>query len=387
MKMLDYFNEQQINRFYGNIQKYKTPFILCNLDIIKRNYYQIVDNMDVKVYYAVKANPQKQVILLLKQLGSNFDIASRYQLDKVIGYGIDVQRISYGNTIKKVQDIKYFYQSGVRLYVTDSIQDVGNIVKYAPESRVFCRMLIDSEIGGAQWPLSMKFGCEREMVKQIFRVAKQGGLQTYGISFHVGSQQRKQQAWYLALLQVKKVFQQLEEQGIKLSMINIGGGIPINYQNCVNGTEYYLQKIKGYLDQIFGKQRDIQILIQPGRSMVGNSGITVTQVINVTNKVDGGQKWLFTDAGVFNGFIQTLEQSIKYPCFIYKKQEYQNGQEYIIAGPTCDSMDILYRKNKIQLSNECRSGDKMIWCSTGAYTKSYASIQFNGFPSIPLYFV
>ena len=170
-------------------------------------------------------------------------------------------------------------------------------------------------------------------------------------------------------------------------MINIGGGIPINYQNCVNGTEYYLQKIKGYLDQIFGKQRDIQILIQPGRSMVGNSGITVTQVINVTNKVEGGQKWLFTDAGVFNGFIQTLEQSIKYPCFIYNKQEYQNGQEYIIAGPTCDSMDILYRKNKIQLSNECRSGDKMIWCSTGAYTKSYASIQFNGFPSIPLYFV
>lgn len=341
--------------------------------------------MDVKVYYAVKANPQKQVILLLKQLGSNFDIASRYQLDKVLGYGIDAQRISYGNTIKKIQDIKYFYQKGVRLYVTDSIQDIKNIAQYAPGSKIFCRLLIDQGLGGAQWPLSMKFGCSIDMAKQIFRIAKQSGLQTYGVSFHVGSQQRNVEAWYFAFLQVKNLFQQLKGYGIQLKMINIGGGIPINYQSCVQGTKYYLEQIKEYIGKIF--DNDIQILIQPGRSMVGNSGITVTQVINVTKKRIDGQKWLFTDAGIFNGFIQALEQSIKYPCFIYGKQEYQKGQKYIIAGPTCDSMDILYKNNKIQLSNDCKVGDKMIWCSTGAYTKSYASIQFNGFPSIPLYFV
>lgn len=384
MKIQNYYTNQELNKFFKVIENYKTPFILCNLDIIKKNYYDIINNINCKVYYAVKANPSNQIISMLNNLGSYFDIASKYQLDQVLNLGISPDKISYGNTIKKVEDIKYFYDKGVRLFVTDSLSDIKNISKYAPNSKIFVRILIDPGVGGAEWPLSRKFGCSIDMAIDILKYAKNNNLIPYGVSFHVGSQQRNEYAWYFALLEVQTLFKKLKIYNIDLSMINLGGGLPINYKELADSTEFYLSKIKNFINKLF--EKDIQILIEPGRSLVGNSAITVTEIINIAQKETNGDNWLFIDGGVFNGFIETLDESIKYPCFAYKNNDLYDTQ-YIIGGPTCDSMDILYRTNKITLPSSCVNGNKLIWCSTGAYTRSYASIAFNGFPAIPIYFV
>lgn len=387
MQITDYFTLEQITKFYNNINRYKTPFILCNLDIIKKNYLNLLKYFsNAKIYYALKANPSNQIVNLLKQLGSNFDIASKYQLDQVLSLGILPENISYGNTIKKQEDIQYFYSKGIRLFVTDSLQDIQNIAKNAPNSKVFCRILL-SNCDGADWPLSKKFGCSKQMAIQILKYAHQNNLTAYGISFHVGSQQKNIINWKSALLEVKQIFDQLETYNIKLNMINLGGGLPIYYQDQIETQQTYLLSIKQYINQIFDRQ--LEIIFEPGRSLVGNCGITVTQVINKTNKsIDTSlKKWIFIDAGVFNGFIQTLGESIKYPVFCYKKENFQDLQNYIIAGPTCDSMDILYEDTPIYLPKEIEIKDKLIWCQTGAYTRSYASIYFNGFPSIPIYFI
>lgn len=385
MKITDYYTPEELNKFYSVIDKYETPFILCNLDIVQKNYYEIINNINAKVYYAIKANPSKQIITLLHTLGCNFDIASKYELDQVLSLNISPAKISYGNTIKKVKDIQYFYDKGVRLFVTDSLEDIKNIAQYAPGSKVFCRILIDPGVGGAEWPLSTKFGCSINMAIQILKYANEHNLIPYGISFHVGSQQRNQAAWYFALLHVKDIFDKLKQENLSLSMINIGGGLPINYKELANQTSFYLNKINEYINTLFSQ--NIEILIEPGRSLVGNCGITVTEVINKTTKdINSTDNWVFIDAGVFNGFIETLNESIKYPCFVLQNDS-QDMTEYTIGGPTCDSMDILYRNTKVTLPTALCTGDTLLWLSTGAYTRTYSSIEFNGFPTIPLYII
>ena len=170
-----------------------------------------------RIYYAVKANPATEVLELLRDLGSCFDIASRYELDRVLSLGIEPERVSYGNTIKKPADIRYFYEKGVRLFATDSEADLRNIAKEAPGARVFCRILTEGS-ETADWPLSRKFGCHPDMAIDLVLLARELGLQPWGISFHVGSQQRDIGAWDSAIAKVRYIFDYLEGEGLKLSM-------------------------------------------------------------------------------------------------------------------------------------------------------------------------
>lgn len=156
----------------------------------------------------------------LRDLGSCFDIASRYELDRVLSLGIEPERVSYGNTIKKPADIRYFYEKGVRLFATDSEADLRNIAKEAPGARVFCRILTEGS-ETADWPLSRKFGCHPDMAIDLVLLARELGLQPWGISFHVGSQQRDIGAWDSAIAKVRYIFDYLEGEGLKLSMINM----------------------------------------------------------------------------------------------------------------------------------------------------------------------
>ena len=122
-------------------KSHPSPFLVVNLNIIKRKYEELLAHFPfAKIYYAVKANPAPEVIELLRDLGSHFDIASRYELDRVLSLGVTPDRISYGNTIKKPSDIRYFHEKGVSLFATDSEADLRNIAKEAPGSRVFCRI-------------------------------------------------------------------------------------------------------------------------------------------------------------------------------------------------------------------------------------------------------
>ncbi len=124
-----------------------------------------------KVYYAVKANPAIEITELLRDKGSNFDIASIYELDKVMSAGVAAERISYGNTIKKARDIRYFFEKGVRLFATDSEADLRNIAKAAPGAKIYVRILTEGS-NSADWPLSRKFGCQSDMAMDLLILAK-----------------------------------------------------------------------------------------------------------------------------------------------------------------------------------------------------------------------
>jgi ornithine decarboxylase len=297
----------------------------------------------------------------------------------VLALGVSPERLSYGNTIKKLRDIAHFYEKGVRMFATDSKEDLKNIASAAPGSKIYVRILVENSVT-ADWPLSRKFGCHPDMAYDLLILARDLGLVPYGISFHVGSQQRDIGQWDDAIAKTKYLFSSLEEdEGIRLSMINMGGGFPAAYTTPTNDLSEYATEIQRYLIDDFGDDLP-KIILEPGRSLVGNAGILMTEVVLISRKNNTAlNRWVYLDAGKFNGLIETLDESIKYPIITSKDAPGGKEAEVILAGPTCDSMDILYEDYKYRLPVDLKVGDKLYFLSTGAYTASYASVGFNGF--------
>ncbi|MGX5220768.1 type III PLP-dependent enzyme [Pseudomonas segetis] len=381
----DYYAPATFQKMKAFADKQETPFVVIDTQIISKAYDDLSAGFEfAKIYYAVKANPAVEIIQLLKDKGSNFDIASIYELDKVMACGVSADRISYGNTIKKAKDIRYFYEKGVRMYSTDSEADLRNIAKAAPGSKVYVRILTEGSTS-ADWPLSRKFGCQTDMALDLLILAKQLGLDPYGISFHVGSQQRDIDVWDAAIAKVKVIFERLkEEDGIVLRMINMGGGFPANYIQRTNSLETYAEEIIRFLKDDFGDDLP-EIILEPGRSLISNAGILVSEVVLVSRKSRTAvERWVFTDVGKFSGLIETMDEAIKFPIWTEKNGEME---EVVIAGPTCDSADIMYENYKYGLPLNLASGDRLYWLSTGAYTTSYSAVEFNGFPPLKAFYL
>ena len=223
-----YMKLERFERFRRFAETQESPLLIVDLDIIKEKYQELVGGFpNLQVYYAMKANPMDEVILLLDSLGSNFDVASVFELDQLLRLGISPERMSFGNTIKKARDIRYFYEKGVKLYVTDSKNDLLNIAENAPGSKVYYRLLTEGT--GADWPLTRKFGAHPDVIYNLILKTPKLGLIPWGVSFHVGSQQRDIGQWDDAIARTKYLYDAVLEEGIELQMINLGGGYPASY--------------------------------------------------------------------------------------------------------------------------------------------------------------
>ena len=381
----DYYDSETFNRIQEFAKDKATPFVVIDTNIIAKQYDDMVNNFPfASVYYAVKANPAKEILSLLRDKGSNFDIASIYELDMVTNVGVTTDRVSYGNTIKKRQDVRAFYERGVRMYASDSEADLRMLAEEAPGSRVYLRILTEGT-HTADWPLSRKFGCQNEMAYELLVLAKELGLVPYGISFHVGSQQRDIGAWDSAIGKVKGIFDRLrEEHDIHLKMINLGGGFPANYIDKTNTLAMYAEQIKHFLQEDFGDDLP-EIILEPGRSLISNAGVLVSEVVLISKKsYTALERWVFTDVGKFSGLIETMDEAIKFPIYTEKQGELD---KCVIAGPTCDSADIMYEHYSYGLPNDLAIGDRMYWLTAGAYTTTYSAVCFNGFPPLKDYYL
>ncbi|MFH1153996.1 MAG: type III PLP-dependent enzyme [Pseudomonadota bacterium] len=385
IKLEEYMNPKTFKKIMTFSENKETPFLVIDTATVTRHLEKLVHSFPyASIYYAVKANPAVEILALLKDKDINFDIASTYELDRVLSTGISPDRLCFGNTIKKSKDIRYFYDKGVRMYATDSEADIRNIAKAAPGSRIYVRILTEGTFT-ADWPLSRKFGCQSDMAMDLIILSKHLDLIPYGISFHVGSQQRDIGAWDAAIGKVKVIFERLKkEDGIELQMINLGGGFPANYLTKTNDLELYAQEITRFLKESFGENLP-KIILEPGRSLLGNAGVLVSEVVLISRKSRTAlNRWVYTDVGKFSGLAETWFESIKYPIYTGRNGEVE---EAIIAGPTCDSADIMYEDFKYKLPLNLAVSDRLYWLSTGAYTSTYSSIEFNGFPPLRSYFI
>lgn len=352
------------------------PRLIIDLDVVRDNYIGFTKAMpDSRVFYAVKANPAPEILELLTKLGSCFDCASIGEIEMVLAAGATADRISFGNTIKKERDIARAYERGVKLFAVDCEAEVEKIARAAPGSKVFCRILCDG--ADAEWPLSRKFGCVPEMAPRVLELAHRLGLVAHGVSFHVGSQQRNPLVWNTALASAAAIFREMAERGITLSMVNLGGGFPTKYLKDIPAVQAYGRAILDALRAHFGN-RIPETIIEPGRGMVGNAGIIETEVVLISKKSDDPSdiRWVYLDIGKFHGLAETMDEAIRYP--IVTEHDGDEKIPCVLAGPTCDSVDVMYEKDPYWLPFSLEIGDKVLIEGTGAYTTTYSSQNFNG---------
>lgn len=378
---------ERIRNFLDNLP-HDGPVMVLDLDVVRDNFLSFARAMpDTRVFYAVKANPAPEILSLLAELGSCFDCASIPEIEMAMAAGATPDRISFGNTIKKEGDIARAYALGVRLFAFDAQGELEKIARAAPGSQVFCRILCDG--AGAEWPLSRKFGCEPELAEGLMENAHRLGLRAHGISFHPGSQQTDLAAWDRALSVVGGIFRRLAEKGIYLRMVNLGGGFPARYLKDVPVMSAYAQAIHRAIADHFGN-RPPETIIEPGRGMVGSAGMIRSEVVLISrkaldDKAEDNPRWVYLDIGKFGGLAETMEEAIRYP--LRSRHDGDAVEPAIIAGPTCDSADVLYEKTLYPLPVSLEIGDQILIEAAGAYTTTYASVAFNGFAPLKSYVI
>lgn len=362
----------------------ETPCLVVDLDIVADNYARLSEAlMPAAIYYAVKANPAPQVLALLNRMGSCFDAASIFEIESCLAAGAPADRISFGNTIKKQAHIARAFDAGIRLFAFDSDAELEKLAAAAPGARVYCRFLTAGN--GADWPLSEKFGCEPAAAARLLLRADGLGLAPAGVSFHVGSQQRDLGRWDVALGVAAEIFASVAQGGVDLEMVNIGGGFPAQYRAPAKSLDQYADAVRRAVKRHFGS-RPPALIAEPGRCLPGDAGVIQTEVVLISRKSDtGGRRWVYLDVGRFGGLVEVMDESIQYRV----RTPHDGGPcgPVVIAGPTCDEVDILYDAAGYELPLALAVGDKVEILSAGAYTASYSSVGFNGFPPLSEYYI
>lgn len=353
-----------------------TPCLVIDLDVVEERYRALAAALpDAEVYYAVKANPSPGVLARLAALGSRFDVASPAEIGLCLAAGVDPALISYGNPIKKRRDIAFAFAAGVRLFVLDAEEELGKLAAAAPGASVLVRVLVSG--AGADWPLSRKFGCEPDMAVDLLVAASTLGLDPVGVSFHVGSQQRRPDMWDPAIERAAGVLRQARAAGITVDVVNIGGGFPARYTADVPEISAYGDAIRAalrrHLDDL-----PVRVLCEPGRYVAGDAGVLRAEVVLVSRKAYGDERrWVYLDVGRFGGLAETEGEAIRYP--MVTSRDGGPVGPVILAGPTCDSVDVLYEHARYELPLTLAAGDTVDILAAGAYTAAYASAGFNGF--------
>lgn len=345
------------------------PYLLIDKAQVRRKARSIGRKIrNSRAFYAVKANPDYEILKLINELGLGFEIASEGELNILASLGVDSRRIISSNPMKTFRFMREAADYGVTYFAYDSKEEVLKLREYSPECHAYVRLSVPNE--GSEWPLSKKFAVEIDEAEELLVYAKKKGLKPVGITFHVGSQCTNPYNWNSALDKAKILWDRAEKRGINLSVLNIGGGYPIAYTKNV----VHISAIEKNIDTLIREKfpRKTKIYIEPGRAIVGDAGIFVSKAIGKTKR--GDEDWLYIDVGVFCGLMESVG-GIKYSYIV---EQPGPVRKWTLAGPSCDSFDVI---DKNIMLPEPEVGNIVLVLSSGAYTISYAS-EFNGF-SIP----
>ncbi|WP_448587825.1 type III PLP-dependent enzyme [Thermocrinis sp.] len=352
----------------------KTPILCMDLQGIKSRYIELRYHFsNFNIYYAVKANDHEKIIKSLAELGSHFEVASSQELDKVLDAGVSPSRVISSNPVKPPEFIEHAHKKGMDRFAVDSFTEIDKIAKVAKRARVYVRLVVPNE--GSDWPLSKKFGVDVDTAVELLEYAREKNLIPYGITFHVGSQCNNFRNWFIGIRTASELWEKAKRRGLKLQMLNIGGGIPVRYSYEALSIEDIAYYVKGLMQKFFPILPH-ELQIEPGRGVVGDQGMMVCRVIGKAKR--GEDHWLYIDTGVFNGLAEALG-GIRYAFYLEREGELR---EWTIGGVSCDSMDVVARNVALP---EPEVGDYIYILSAGAYTNVYAA-PFNGFPIPELVF-
>lgn len=347
-------------------QEYGTPLLVLSLEQIEKNYRLLRTHLPrVKVFYAIKANPHRRILELMRDLGSNFDVASDGEIMELSSLGVDGSRMIYANPMKTVNGLRACRNAGVGKMTFDSAGEIDKMARECPGATVLLRIRIDNS--SAHVDLNKKFGAAREQALELLLKARDAGLDAAGITFHVGSQTTSADPYLYALDIAREIFEEAAAAGMQLRIMDIGGGFPIPEPKVRFNLQEMLNQINARLDEDFP---GVEIWAEPGRFICGTAVNLITSVIGVTER--GGQPWYFLDEGLYGTFSGVLFDQWDFKLISFKEGEQVAAT---FAGPSCDSLDIMFR-GKMTVRQE--EGDLILVPICGAYTSASAT-TFNGF--------
>lgn len=347
--------------------KYGSPLLVLSLKQIEANYNCLKTYMPrARVFYAIKANPHPAILKTMIAMGSSFDVASDGEIRTLHEMGVDGERLIYANPVKTTGGLQACRACGVSKMTFDSASEIEKIKVICPDATVLLRLRIDNS--SAHVDLNKKFGAAREHALELMLKAKEAGLDMAGVAFHVGSQTVSADPYLHGLDIARELFEEAEEAGLKLRILDIGGGFPIPEPKVRFNLPEMLKQINARLDEDFP---GIDVWAEPGRYICGTAVNLITSVIGVNER--GGQPWYFLDEGLYGTFSGVIFDQWDFKLISFKEGEDKVAATF--AGPSCDSLDIMFR-GKMTVPLEV--GDLLLVPSCGAYTSASAT-TFNGF--------
>lgn len=374
-----------------------TPYWRFLPDKALANYEKFTEAFpSADIAYAYKSNPHLSLCEILNDAGTHFCVVSRGHLEELLSIGVSPSKIVYSHVIKSLDEIDFAIKNGVYCFACDSIQEVNKLAFFNDKLddgkpiEIFIRLDVDNT--GSVIPLTGKFGVSTDAALNLMEYADQMGIKPIGFTFHIGSQCLKMGTWLDAIKRVREVWKPAQAL-YGVSFLNIGGGFTGAYENSqqLPLTELANMLLEAIEENLPGVER---LVVEPGRAICSTAVSLMTSVTGIADRTDG-KTWLFLDAGVFNGLFETMD-GLEYPVTIlpapentlqseFQKYEQHNalhrpeGQktsyEYMLAGPTCDSVDKMYLYKS---DREIRIGDRLLFENTGAYGYSLES-DFNGY--------
>ena len=363
---------QQLARTHG------TPLFVIDHDALRKVYRQFRKHLPrIQVYYAVKANPDAEIVRTLFKEGASFDVASMPEFMIVHENIKDLpakerqdwiwDKIIYANPTKPTETLEELNQYKP-LVTFDNLEEIEKIKKHAPNAGLVLRLKVPNT--GAMVELSSKFGASPGEAVDLILAADKMGLTVEGISFHVGSQTTNFDNYVQALNLSAHVFEEARSRGYtKMNLLDIGGGFPAPYDESVKPFAELAKVINTELDRLFPK--DIQVLAEPGRFLAAVCGTSVAKVIG--KAVRDGKTCYYINDGVYHTYSGVIFDHCKYPVKTFKK-----GATSIcsVFGPTCDALDVVSMAENLP---ELERGDFVYSTNIGAYSHASAT-YFNGFP-------
>lgn len=347
--------------------QYGTPLLVLSLEEVKKNYQVLRKYMpQVRIHYAIKANPHPEILRVMADMGSCFDVASDGEIRTLSAMGVEGSRMIYANPVKLGVGLEACRDCGVTKMTFDSASEIEKIKKQCPDATVLLRLRIDNS--SAHVDLNKKFGAARENALALMLQAKEAGLDMAGVAFHVGSQTVSSDPYLHALDIARGLFDEAEAAGLHLRILDIGGGFPIPEPKVKFNLPEMLKQISARLNEDFA---ETEIWAEPGRYICGTAVNLITSVIGVTER--GGQPWYFLDEGLYGTFSGVI-----FDQWDFKLLSFKEGDERVaatFAGPSCDSLDIMFRG---RMTAPLEVGDLLLVPACGAYTSASAT-TFNGF--------
>lgn len=362
------YSIEDIQRLVAAAQQPETPFLILDGDRLRENARRFKAAFpDGQVCFAVKANNDRTVLEIFHEEGLHFDVASWGEIAQLRGMGVSPTAMVFSAPTKVPRDIQRAYEYGVRRFSFDTRIELEKLASLAPGAQVIGRVAVDNN--GSHWPLERKFGIEPGQEVEHLVYARELGLEPYGLTFHVGSQNKDPQAWVRALERLAPIWNELEAREIILQVIDTGGGFPVHFNEPVPAVEEIAGAILPAMQRLFGGKA--KLLVEPGRGLVGNAGIMAASVINRAQR--GEREWLYLDVGAFQGLIEMLD-FYGFPYPVISERNSEPLAPFVLSGPTCDSADVIH--HQAMLPAGITLGDRVYVLSAGAYSNSME--RYNG---------